>query len=36
MSVDLLDKTRKISELLRDSHVSKVAFMDFTGMDFIF
>ena len=28
MSVDLLDKTRKISELLRDSHVSKVAFMD--------
>ena len=26
MSVDLLDKTRKINGLLRDNHVSKVAF----------
>ena len=28
MSVDLLDKTRKINGLLRDNHVSKVAFTD--------
>lgn len=28
MSIDLLDKTRKINELLRDNRVSKVAFTD--------
>ena len=28
MSVELLDKTRKINQLLRDNRVSKVAFTD--------